>query len=154
MNKTLFIIVIILLPLAYAEAGKVDISASGAWNFTITAADLTAGAGSDIKDKVSASNATLVTVSATGFNWKVNIRRSDSLWHGNLGLYTMRTSNGTGSGIVSGGTSYVPIGTTDTQFLSGSGSKSNMSVQYKLSSSVSVPPGSYSTTVIYTIIQQ
>ena len=119
MSKAFLIIVIILLPFTYVEAGTVDISASGGWNFMITAADLTAGAGSDIGDKVSASSATSITVSATGFNWKVNIRRSDSSWHGNLGLYVLRTSNGTGSGIVFGGASYIPIGTTDTQFFYG-----------------------------------
>ena len=154
MKKVIFIIVIFLLPLAYAEAGTLDITASGGWNFTITAADLTAGAGSNIGDKESASNATLITISGTGFSWKVNVRRSDSSWHGNLTLYARRTSDGTGSGIVFGGTSYMPVGTTDTQFFSGSGSRSNIAVQYRLSSSVSVPPGSYNTTVTYTIVQQ
>ena len=154
MVKAIFIIVVFLLPFAYAEAGTLDITASGGWNFTITAADLTAGAGSNIKDKESVANATLITISATGFSWKVDIRRSDSSWHGNLTLYARRTSDGTGSGLVFGGASYIPVGTTDTQFFSGSGSRSNMAVQYRLSSSVIVPPGSYSTTVTYTIVQQ
>ena len=154
MKKLLGVVVLFALFVSHAEAGTLDISASGGWTMTVNASDLTSGAGSNIKDKESGSGATLLTISGTGFVWKVNVSRSDTSWNGNLTLYLKRTSDGTGSGFVAGGTSYIPIGTTSSQFFTGSGSKSNIAVQYKLGSSVSVPPGNYSTTVTFTVVQQ
>ena len=157
--KLLIIFITIFFSLIQAEAKSVKISATGGWNFTIDASDLTAGPGSDLADKDSDPSATFLTVSVKGPDWKVEVwrvdaRRSDTLWDGNLALYVRRTSDGTGSGTVSGGSSYIPVGLTNTPFFSGSESKSNMSIQYRLGSSVRVPPGSYGTTVIYTITQQ
>jgi hypothetical protein len=152
--KLIFFMIALIVATSRAEAGNVNISASGGWNFTIGVSDLAAGPGSDIADKDSAPNATFLTVSATGFNWRVDVHRSDTSWNGNLSLYVRRTSDGTGSGIVFGGGSFIPVGLVNSLFFSGSGSRSNMGVQYRLKSSVKVPPGSYGTTVIYTIIQQ
>jgi hypothetical protein len=157
--KLLIIFTAIFFSLAHAEAKQVKISAAGGWNFTVDASDLTPGPGGDMADKESAPSATFLTVSVKGPGWKVEVwrvdaRRSDTVWDGNLILYVRRTSDGTGSGTVSGGSSYIPVGLTNTPFFSGSESKSNMGVQYRLGSSVSVPPGSYGTTVIYTITQQ
>jgi uncharacterized membrane protein YgcG len=154
MKYFIFLILSLLLAIGQAEAGNVNISASGGWNFTIDASDLISGPGSDIRDKESAPNASLLTVSATGFSWRVDVRRADTSWNGNLTLYLRRTSDGTGSGIVFGGSSYIPVGIANSLFFSGSGSRSGMGGQYKLGSSVKVPPGSYGTTVIYTITQQ
>jgi len=152
--KLLTIFIVIFFSLSRAEAGNVNIAATGGWNFTIDASDLSSGPGSDLADKDSAPGATLLTVSATGFSWRVDVRKSDTTWNGNLTLNARRTSDGTGSGLVFGGSSYIPIGSTNSLFFSGSGSRSNIGVQYRLNSSVRVPPGSYSTTVIYTITQQ
>jgi hypothetical protein len=154
MKIYIFLILFFIFAIGQAGAGNVNITASGGWNFTIGPADLSAGPGSDIADKDSAPSATLLTVSATGFNWRVDVNRSDTTWNGNLTLNVRRTSDGTGSGIVSGGGSFIPVGLINSLFFSGSGSRSNMGVQYRQKSSVKVPPGSYSTTVIYTIVQQ
>lgn len=148
------IISLLILGVAIVEAGTVDITASGGWSDVIGAADLVVGAGSNIRDKDSAPGATLLTVSGTGYSWRVDVRRSDTSWNGNLILYARRTSDGTGSGIVFGGTSFAPVGTIAASLFSGNGSRTNIGVQYRLHSSVSVPPGNYSTTIIYTVVQQ
>jgi hypothetical protein len=153
--KTLMgLIVFLLLSMANAEAGIVDIIASGGWSAVIGASDLISGAGTNLGDKDSTPSATFLTVSATGFSWRVDVMRSDIAWNSNLILYVRRTSDGTGSGIVFGGTSYASVGTVGASFFSGNGSRANMGVQYRLHSTVSVPPGTYSTTVVYTIVQQ
>jgi hypothetical protein len=152
--KSIFLLIALLMPTPPAEAQKVKISASGGWNFTIGVSDLASGPGSDIADKDSAASATLLTVRAKNSNWVVNVSRSDTSWNGNLTLSVRRNSDGAGSGIVSGGTSFIPVGATNSLFFSGSESRSNIGIQYRQRSSVRVPPGSYSTTVIYTITQR
>lgn len=154
MKTVCWLIASLLLIVAAAEAGTVDITASGGWTDVIGASDLTAGAGSNIEDKDSVPGATLLTVSGTGYTWRVDVRRSDTSWNGNLVLYARRTSDGTGSGIVFGGLSYAPVGTIASSLFSGNGSRANIGVQYRLHSSVNVPPGNYSTTIIYTVVQQ
>lgn len=154
MKKMFWLFLSLLLAVTTAEAGTVDIAASGGWSAVIGSSDLVAGAGTDIGDKESGPSITLLTVSATGYNWRVDVSRSDSVWNGNLTLYGRRTSDGTGSGIVFGGASYIPVGTVGASFFSGNGSRANMGVQYKLDSSIKVPPGTYRTTIIYTIVQQ
>ena len=154
MKKFWRLVIFFALFFSQAEAGNVDISASGGWDTTVSASDLTAGAGSNIGDKESSTNATLLTVSATGFSYKVDINRDNASWNANLSLYLKKTSDGTGSGLVFGGGTYTLVGTSSSQFFTGSGSRSNIAVQYKLSSSVSVPPNNYSTTVTFTIVQQ
>ena len=150
---------VILFSLAPAEAKQVKISAAGGWNLTIDASDLTSGPGSELADKESDPGATFLTVSIKGVTWKVEawrveVRRADSVWDGNLTLYVRRTSDGNGSGIVSGGSSYIPVGSANTSFFSGTEDRSNIGVQYRLKPSLKAPPGSYGTTVIYTITQK
>ena len=152
--KSIFFLIALLTAASPAEAQKVKISASGGWNFTIGVSDLASGPGSDIADRDSSPSATLLTVTAKGSSWVVNVIRSDTSWNGNLALSVRRNSDGTGSGIVNGGTSFIPVGVTNSLFFSGSESRSNIGIQYRQKSPLKVPPGSYSTTVIYTITQQ
>lgn len=152
MKTILGLIISLLLSSVTGEAA--DIIASGGWSTVIGPSDLIGGAGTDIGDKESAPSATFLTVSATGFNWRVDVRRSDLAWNSNLVLYVQRTSDGTGSGTVFGGTSYAPVGIVDASLFSGNGSRANIGVQYRLHSSVLVPIGTYSTTVVYTVVQQ
>ena len=140
-----------------AEAEAIDISALGGWTETINAADLTSGAGSDLTPTyTSAANATATAITNCINNndwWRVDVRRSDANWHVNFTLRVRRTSAGTGGGAISGGTTFLNVPTTDTQFFSGRGDRSNISSQYRLTGmSINVDPGTYSTTVIYTVV--
>ena len=116
------------------------------------------GAGSDLAAEYeSASSAVTLTISATGGAsdaWRVDIRRVDGAnWHASMALYARRTSDGTGSGTVSGGTSYQTITTTDQTFFSGAGDRSDVAIQQKLGGiSVGIQPNTYATTVYYTVV--
>jgi hypothetical protein len=155
MKQIFYSIIFILLVFTKAEA--IDITATGSWNRTIDTSDLASGAGSDlIGIYESTVNATVLTVfNTTGNtdNWRIDVRRSDSTWHGDFILYIQRTSDGTGGGSITGGLSYIAIGTTDSQFFSGAGDRSSVNLQYKLTGmSISIPPNTYSTTVVFTIV--
>jgi len=139
-----------------AEAAIVFIDVTGSWSLSIDASDLVAGAGSDLIDTYeSASDEVHIDISVWGRgsrSWRVDVRKSDSSWHGNYHLYVRRTSNGSGWGSISGGTSYQEVTDTDQSFFSGNWGRSNIHIQLRLSGvSVQIPPNTYTTTVIYTV---
>jgi len=155
MKKTFYSIIFILLVFTKAEA--IDVTATGSWNRTVDASDLASGAGSDLvgiyESAVNATALTILNTTGNTDNWRIDVRRSDSTWHGNFVLYIQRTSDGSGGGSISGGLSYTAIGTTDSQFFSGAGDRSSVNLQYKLTGmSVSIPPNTYSTTVVFTVV--
>jgi hypothetical protein len=155
MKQIFYSIIFILLVFTKAEA--IDITATGSWNRTIDTSDLASGAGSDLigiyESTVNATVLTVLNTTGNTDNWRIDVRRSDSTWHGDFILYIQRTSDGTGGGSISGGLSYIAIGTTDSQFFSGAGDRSSVNLQYKLTGmSISIPPNTYSTTVVFTIV--
>lgn len=150
--------IIALVPLlacvSFAATGHAqDISASGGWSETIDASDLISGAGSDLTDAyVSNASATTISVTYTG-SWRVDARRTDSFWHPDYTLFGQRTSGGSGSGSIAGGLSYQGISTSDAAFFSGTGDRSEIDVQYKLTGvSVSAQAATYSATVTFTLV--
>lgn len=153
-----FAIVILIFGIIFL-AGKseaIDITAVGSWNLYITSADLAAGAGSDLKsDYESVADAVSIDISATAGasdSWRVDVKKVDTDWQGDLILYIKRTSDGTG-GSVSGGTAYQEVTDVGTSFFSGSDDISGIKAQLKLSGvSIQVPIDTYTTTVYYTIV--
>jgi hypothetical protein len=153
-----FAIVILIFGIIFF-AGKteaIDITAVGSWSLSIDSADLVAGAGSDLKsDYESVADAVSISISATAGasdSWRVDVKKVDTDWQGNLILYIKRTSDGTG-GSVSGGTAYQEVTDVDTSFFSGSDDVSGVKAQLKLSGvSIQVPIDTYATTVYYTIV--
>ena len=153
--RLFFLIVPLMLFLAEAEG--IDIYATGGWGETIDASDLVSGAGSDLLDTYeSAPNATAATISSCAGdtdNWRGDVRRADGTWHGDFTLYVKKTSDGTGTGSISGGLTYTAITTIDTQHFSGAGNRDNINLQYKLTGmSIHVSPANYSTSVIFTVV--
>lgn len=149
------IIIFFLLFLPNAEA--IDISATGCWDETIGASDLSSGAGSDLNSTYeSTMAATTLTISkckGIDDNWRVDVKRIDSSWPDDTTLYVKRISDGDGHGSVSGGLSYIKIKKTDNPFFSGAGNRKDINLQYQLTEmSINVSPGNYSTTVIFTIV--
>lgn len=131
-----------------------DLTAVGGWSRTVNSGDLAAGAGSNLLAAYeSAAGASTVDISNTGgAGWRVDIRRSDGNWDSHFTLSVRRTSDGAGAGSVSGGDAYQAVGTNDTTLFTGVANRSGVDLQYRLSGmSVSVPPGSYTTTVILTV---
>lgn len=157
MKRLLLLAAIPIFLSLFAGAEAIDISAVGSWNETIDDLDLVSGAGSDLKPVYeSATDATTLSISGCADNndtWRVDVKRFDSVWHSDFTLYVKRTSDGAGEGSILGGGSYVEVKAVDGEFFSGAGDRSGISVQYKLSGmSVRVPPGTYSSTIIYTVV--
>ena len=151
------VILIVSLVVILTRVQAIDIGASGGWTETIDASDLISGAGNNLIDTYqSTTNATTANISnCTGDsdNWRVDVRRVDGTWHGDYTLYIKRTSDGTGTGSISGGLSYIEVNTTDAEFFSGAGNRDNIDLQYELAGmSVSASPDNYSTTVVFTVV--
>lgn len=153
-----FAIVILIFGIIFlvGKAEAIDITAVGSWSLSIDSADLVAGAGSGLKnDYESAADAVSVSISATAGasdSWRIDVKKVDTNWQGNLILYVKRTSNGTG-GSVSGGTAYQEVTDINTSFFSGSDDVNGVKAQLKLSGvSIQVPIDTYTTTVYYTIV--
>ena len=142
--------------LFFSKGMAADISTTGGWNLIIDSSNLTGGSGSDLTSTyTSAANATIIDIpSSDNSTWHVYINRADTNWPSAFTLYAIRTSNGSGApnSSVSGGTSYQSVTTNQVQFFTGKRTRSDINIQYQLSGvSISIPPGSYSTTVIYTV---
>jgi hypothetical protein len=130
------------------------LTSSGGYTDTIDASDLVAGAGSALNSTYSsASNATRLDVTGTGGGaYTVTVRMAPGTWDGSFSLSVRRTTNGTGTGTITGGTTYIQLTTVDQVLFTGTGNRSNVRVQYQLTGmSVAVPPATYSSSVIFTI---
>jgi len=138
-----------------------QITVTGTWTLTITEANLQNGPGSDLTDTyVSNANQVYVSIQKSGVGWftnwywRVDVRKSDSHWHGNFHLDVLRSGNGFGFGTITGGTSYREITDVDQSFFSGSRHRILIGLQYRLRGvSVQIPTDTYTTTVIYTVVE-
>lgn len=149
------LLTILLLPHA---AGAIDITATGDWtSLSITANDLTAGAGSNLTEQYE-SSVDQVAIDVFNTNgstdsWRIDVKRTDSTWSLIPVLSVKRYDAGAGAGSISGGLGYQAVTTTDMSFFSGAGDRIGVHIQLRLSNfSVSIPPGNYSTTVTYTVV--
>lgn len=146
---------LLLLVVAPLATWSADVSSSGNWTKTIDASDLVAGAGSDLISQHDSDSgiATLTIYNTAGASWRLFARRSDGVWHERLELFVRRTSDGTGSGSVIDGGNYVTLSTLDTEFFTGSGDRTNIAVQYRLTGmSKTVAPDLYSSGIIFTLL--
>lgn len=150
----LFAILGIQLP---CGAVSVNVS-SGNWSLLVDDSDLQGGAGSNMKPSYestgSPSYVTVYGTSGLSDNWRIDVKRIDSVWDPNLTLSVKRTTDGTGLGPIAGGDSYMQIGPTDSAFFSGSGDRNNIPLEMELGGmSLQVPPSTYSTTIVYTVVE-
>ena len=133
----------------------IRISVTGSWTETIDVNDLRSVAGSDLNSTYSsATNQVIINVTEATLRWEVRIRRVDSNWQASFTLSARRTSSHRN---VIGGTAYLTVTTSDQRFFytnSNNNNPSNINIQYRLSGvSVQIPPGTYTTTVYYTIVE-
>jgi len=150
-------ILILALITAGLPAAAISIDAAGGVSDTISAADLTAGAGSDLAPVYpSAGNAVVLGITETagvGDSWRVDVKMTTGTWHGNLDLAVKRNSDGSGGGSVSGGATFLLLSAADQEFFSGAGDRSGIRIHLRLSGvSVQVPPDTYSATVTFTVV--
>ena len=134
----------------------VSISVTGSWFETIDENDLVGGAGSDLQSTYE-SAADQVSIDLLGAGkkyWRVDVRKVDTDWHGDLDLYLRRTSDGSGKGQIAGGTSYQQVTDTYQEFFNGDGNRRGVNVQLMLDGvSAALPCGNYLTTVYYTVVE-
>jgi hypothetical protein len=121
------------------------------WDVTVGVADLAGGAGSDIGDiPPSADNWQRIQIQNTSGTWMVQVSRADTTWHSGIHIYVQRTTIVAG---VTGGMTYKEIDTTDADFFWGTGNPT-VNLQFMTDGgfiAAGVPPGTYTTTVTYTI---
>lgn len=155
---TKFLILLVMFGLiATGEKGEaaVSITVSGSWSLSIDASDLVAGAGSDlIGTYQSNSDQIVLDIDVGKGNFRVDVSKINTNWHSDFQLYVRRTSDGTGSGKISGGTSYQEVTDTYQSFFTFKKDRTGINLQLKLSGvSVQVAPDTYTTTVYYTVVK-
>lgn len=155
--RRIFVLGATLVLFTVIEAA-ISITVTGSWSFSIGQADLQGAAGSDLTSYYeSATNQLSMTIGGTGgHTWRVDVRRVDSTWHANFGLYIKRTNAGTsGKGTVNpGGTEYGLITTSNQTFWTGTHDRAGIYLQEKLDGvSCAIPAASYSTTIYFTVVQ-
>lgn len=134
----------------------VSIGVTGSWFETIDETDLVGGAGSDLRStyESAADQVSIDLLGAGKKGWRVDVRKVDTDWHADLGLYVRRTSDGSGNGQIAGGTSYQQVTDTYQEFFRGDGNRRNVNVQLMLDGvSAELPCGNYLTTVYYTVVE-
>jgi len=129
----------------------------GTWNLTINSSNLgpPAEAGQQLISTYT-STAITTTLGVTGAGssdpWNIYIRRSGGNWNSQFTLEIDRTSDGSGNGTVSPDPGYIQVKETDSLFVLGTGNRKDMNCLYRLSNvTLIVPPGNYSTTIIFTL---
>ncbi len=130
----------------------------GGWFETIDYWDLLARAGSNLESEYeSESDTESIDISGTtgsDDNWRVDVKKIDSNWDNNLVLSVERMSNGTGQGSIYGGAAYLQLTDTYQTFFSGSGDRSGIYIQCKISglSVGNIYLDNYFTTIYYTVV--
>ena len=132
-----------------------DIRVRGTWVETVDENDLVGGPGSDLNStyESAADQITILIEGAEQGSWRGDVRKADVDWLSGLHLYVRRTSDGSGQGTISGGTTYQEVTDTYQTFFSGSKNRSGISVQEMIDGvSAGLTCDMYETTVYYLII--
>ncbi len=111
------------------------LNATGSLTREIGAADLVSGAGTDLNSTYESSTSvvTLDLSNTLGSSWKVQVMYSETTWDPALSVSVRRTTDGTGSGTITGGDSYQAITGTYTDLFTGSDDRTGIQLQVKLS---------------------
>ncbi|MFP4459747.1 MAG: hypothetical protein ACLFSQ_09190 [Candidatus Zixiibacteriota bacterium] len=156
-HQTKIAILISLIIGAISVFGQMTLTMTGGVSETINRDDLTAGAGSDLaSDYISSTSAASIDISSTsGSSWKVQVKKTDSTWDTDLVVYVRRTSDGSGSGTITGGGTYQQVTGTYADLFSGSDDRSSINVQVKLSGMAVADVGAdtYSSSVSFKVVE-
>lgn len=155
-SRGILVLLLCLVPAALVFAPpkpRISIRVSGTWKLTIDQTHIVGGAGSDIQSTYESTGGDVyLVITKSEGTWTMDIRRADTTWHADFTISARRSSDGTGIGTITGGTTYQAITTTDQYFFEGSDDRSNVDIQYQLSGmSMAVPAGTYITTIYYTV---
>ncbi len=153
MKETVLAIVALLAIFSLAEGATITVT--GSYTQPVSESDLSAGAGSALNSTYT-STTSAVTIDIGGVvsnnQFRVSVRKLDTSWPAGVTLYVRRTGDGTGSGSISGGTTYQQVTNADMAFFNGRRNRTGVTVQFQITSvSLSVDPASYLTTVVFTV---
>jgi hypothetical protein len=159
LRKTIILTALIFLCVSIlfdGEAASVTIGVTGDWSEIIDASDLQAGPGSDLNPTYTSPNQQVgITIRQTNLPWVVNVNKSDTNWHPDFQLGIRRTTDGNGPGSISGGTAWIPITDMPREFFTGARQRMNIGAQLEVTGvSIRIPPGLYTTTIYYTVVEQ
>ena len=140
---------------------QLDIQVTGgSWWLTLDDTDLVGAPGSDLTDHYRSHKHDSVTTSIDVINttgaWTVDVRRTGALPAG-WKLKVKRTNSGTGgTGVITGGTTYMNISGGDRLFFQcvGGGDCTGIVIQYRLRNvtiGAGLTAGTYTTTITYTV---
>jgi hypothetical protein len=127
---------------------------TGSWTLQLDETYLRAGAGTDFQDPIpSAANQILCDIQpgSYGRTWVVYVRKQDSFWDSSLKLDIKRQSYPN----ISGGLNYFEISDTNQEFFYSTQRKKCSGIQFQFQlrgASVSLTPNTYTTTIVYTLI--
>ncbi len=159
----LLIIVIIFIVGITRTFGQATITVGGSdWKKKVKPVNVS-DAGNDFKHTFySAVNKTRIKVKKTPnsslFPWRVDVSGINLNWDSRLEVWVKRTNNGTPittGGTISGGTVFQLVSNSNQSFFSGTGSRKNIHVQYKLTGVTVLIPAEiwYEKRIIYTLIE-
>ncbi|MBI2569939.1 MAG: hypothetical protein HYV63_23285 [Candidatus Schekmanbacteria bacterium] len=135
----------------------ISITADADWSPSVGAADLQAGPGSNLAAlKLSPPGHVVIEITGTTGNfdfWQVDVHRVNFGWHPSLGIAVKRMGPGAGPGAVNGGLIPVDVTLTPTNFFSGRGDRVAIPIEVSINGiSVAIPPATYTTRVVFTVI--
>jgi hypothetical protein len=151
-KPTAWIIICIFIFPAWLKSQA--ISVAGTWSLLLDATMLEAGAGSNFIEPIaSATGQVLVDINprSYGRTWSVYVHKQDTFWDSSLHLDIRRQPFTN----ISGGLSYFELTDIDQEFFYSTQRKkcNDIQIQFQLrGASVSLTPGTYSTTVVYTLV--
>jgi hypothetical protein len=151
---------LLLSPLFSASSAQSSIvaSSSGTWSLRVGIFNTVSGPGSDLVSDYESGLGRfhLSVIGSTGAEdtWRVDVSRTYANWPEGIKLFLRRIDgSGTSSGVItSGGTLYQEATTVPSSFCTGRGDVSDIDLMFKISGiSLHIPPGVYSTSVIFTV---
>lgn len=140
-----------LLMAAFSQAA--DVNVVGSWSERIGAADLSAGAGTDIRWPIESDPYQVqISIDNTGGGpWTLMVRRFGSNLPAGVTVAIRRTTGGSGDGVV-GGESYVMVTEIDQPLFYGTGDSSGIGIQQRLDGvSIGQGRGDYSGELLYRV---
>jgi hypothetical protein len=154
----------ILISFLFASAQRIELKISGDANFDNSLFSISE-AGLDFSSDLESQSSIYLSVSKdnvtqrNNFNskwWTIKVYKQDN-WNSDMKLQIQRTGKGNrvgnnGNPNIGGGSEYLIVQNTETDFFEGKGEVSNIPVSLKLSGiSVTMGAGSYSSRMIFTI---
>lgn len=104
----------------------------------------------------SRADATILDITGTADSkdaWLVRVSKSDGSWPEGVTLSLKRTGDGGGGGAINGGTSYTALSGAYVDFFDGSGDRTSIQIQYKISGiAPTLSPAVYGASITFTVV--